>query len=177
MGRGDWHLHRVPRVARLVALSLPASRSLQVPRTARSECVRRSRGGPSTIIVTGGCSGTAPAAARWRRDPGALRLRSGSPEPRRGAQDTIRLGRLREVGLPRARERSDRVESCRRRESDPHRGRTPRDSETECALRHAQCSLCHAERRRTIRDRFSSDTPSWRARGRGRFGVSHRPSA
>ena len=44
MGRYDWHLHRVPRVARLVALSVPASRSPQAPCTAHSKRVRRPRG-------------------------------------------------------------------------------------------------------------------------------------
>ena len=41
MGRGDWHLHWMPRVARPVALSLPASRSPRAQCTAHGKRVRR----------------------------------------------------------------------------------------------------------------------------------------
>ena len=43
MGRYDWHLHRVPRVARLVALSVPAFRSPQALSARLDECAPQAK--------------------------------------------------------------------------------------------------------------------------------------
>ena len=63
MGRYDWHLHRVPRAALLVALSALTSRSPQDSCTAHRRRAQRPHGGPPAVIVTSGFGATVFAHA------------------------------------------------------------------------------------------------------------------